>query len=188
MGKVKGPLFGLSASGTIADTLTYAQWKGRPYARERVIPANPRSAAQIGVRTNLTNVVSEWHHPERTREDRTAYNVPARRDRISGYNYFARFYLRVLNDDRSPVYYRGITATKNPDDTLTVSGKVSEADSEILVKIYNRNQVQIGQETTTATGTTINATTTGTYSDAHYVELIDASEKPNGKSGWYTVS
>ena len=187
MGKVKGPLFGLSASGTIADTITYARWKGRPYARERVIPANPRTALQVAVRTNLSEVVTEWHHPDRTHDDRAAYNVPARRDRISGYNYFSRFYLRVLNSDRTPVYYRGITATKNPDNTITINGKISESDADFIVKIYNKNQTQIGQETGTATATTIDFTTTGSYTEAQYVEIVDTAEKPNGKSGWYSV-
>lgn len=46
MAKLTGPLFGLSARGTIADTLTYSAWKGIEYARQRVIPANPQTAAQ----------------------------------------------------------------------------------------------------------------------------------------------
>lgn len=50
MARVSGALLSLTASGTIADTLTYATWKGLPYARTRVIPANPRSVSQTSTR------------------------------------------------------------------------------------------------------------------------------------------
>lgn len=51
MARVGGPLMSLTASGTIAQTLTYAAWKGIPYARTRVIPANPQSVEQTKTRT-----------------------------------------------------------------------------------------------------------------------------------------
>lgn len=41
----------LSASGTIAKTLTYGDWKGIQYARTRVVPANPQSTEQTKTRT-----------------------------------------------------------------------------------------------------------------------------------------
>lgn len=41
----------LSASGTIAKTLTYGDWKGIQYARTRVIPANPQSTEQTKTRS-----------------------------------------------------------------------------------------------------------------------------------------
>lgn len=40
----------LTAAGTIAKTLTYANWKGIQYARTRVVPANPRSTQQTNTR------------------------------------------------------------------------------------------------------------------------------------------
>lgn len=50
MAVVTGPLMSLGASGTIASTLTYARWKGIPYARTRVIPSNPQSTEQTKTR------------------------------------------------------------------------------------------------------------------------------------------
>ncbi len=46
MARLTGALFSLGASGTIAQTLTYGNWKGIQYARTRVIPANPQSSEQ----------------------------------------------------------------------------------------------------------------------------------------------
>jgi hypothetical protein len=42
MAKTTGPLFSLTASGTVGNTITYSNWKGRPYVRRRVIPMNPQ--------------------------------------------------------------------------------------------------------------------------------------------------
>lgn len=53
MAVVNGALFSLSASGTIARTLTYGNWKGIPYARQRVTPANPRSTEQTKTRQSF---------------------------------------------------------------------------------------------------------------------------------------
>jgi hypothetical protein len=60
MARVEGPLFSLEASGTVADTITYSHWKGRNYARTRVIPKNPRSAKQVGVRTLFAFCAAAW--------------------------------------------------------------------------------------------------------------------------------
>ena len=51
MAKPRAPLLSFGASGSIADTLTYASWRGVNYVREKVIPENPRSAAQTQTRS-----------------------------------------------------------------------------------------------------------------------------------------
>jgi len=50
----------IDASGTLADTLTFSKWKGRPYARVRVIPANPKSTGQIGMRSSFRFLSQIW--------------------------------------------------------------------------------------------------------------------------------
>jgi len=46
MAKVVAPLLAFEAKGQIAKTHVYANWRGVPYARRYVIPANPKTAAQ----------------------------------------------------------------------------------------------------------------------------------------------
>jgi len=58
MAKVTGPLMSLSASGTVANTIVFSTWKGRPYVREHVVPHNPKTAGQIGVRANFAGCVA----------------------------------------------------------------------------------------------------------------------------------
>jgi len=50
MALTKAPLFGLDASGTIADALVFSKWKGRTYVRRHAIPSNPKSGTQVGMR------------------------------------------------------------------------------------------------------------------------------------------
>lgn len=46
MATTRAPLLSWSASGAIAKTQVYAEWKGRPYVRRYVVPANPDTAEQ----------------------------------------------------------------------------------------------------------------------------------------------
>jgi len=55
MAKLTGALLSFGSSGSIAKTLVYSKWKGRPYARQHVDPANPRTSAQT-----LTRNAFRW--------------------------------------------------------------------------------------------------------------------------------
>lgn len=58
--KLQGPMFSLGASGSIAGTVTFATWKGRPYARQLVVPHNPKSALQVAFRAMFKFLSQNW--------------------------------------------------------------------------------------------------------------------------------
>lgn len=58
--KVTGPMFSMSASGTIGGVITAATWKGRAYFRSRVTPSNPRSPAQTANRAAFRFIGQNW--------------------------------------------------------------------------------------------------------------------------------
>ena len=60
MAKPTAPLLSFGASGTLAETMVYSKWKGRPYVRRHVIPSNPRSVAQTLTRDIFRNMNSVW--------------------------------------------------------------------------------------------------------------------------------
>jgi len=60
MARTIGPLHSDDASGTFAKALTFAKWKGRSYVRQRVDPANPKSAKQVGVRAMMRFLAQAW--------------------------------------------------------------------------------------------------------------------------------
>lgn len=61
MAKVTGPLFSLTARNTIGKSLTYSSWRGIPYVRTRVIPANPETAAQVSIRELWKTLNNIWN-------------------------------------------------------------------------------------------------------------------------------
>lgn len=60
MVKVTGPGMSLDASGSLAKALVFSKWKGRNYIRQLVIPANPKSGGQVGVRSMFKFLAQDW--------------------------------------------------------------------------------------------------------------------------------
>lgn len=50
----------LAASGTLGKAITFSSWKGIPYARVRVIPANPNTSGQQEVRGVFSTLTEMW--------------------------------------------------------------------------------------------------------------------------------
>lgn len=62
MSKTTAPLLSFGASGAIAKTMVYASWKGRPYVRRHVIPANPNSSEQQLTRNTFRFLTNLWKY------------------------------------------------------------------------------------------------------------------------------
>ena len=60
MAKPTAPLLSFGASGSLAKTMVYSKWKGRPYVRRHVIPANPKSTAQVLTRNAFASANDIW--------------------------------------------------------------------------------------------------------------------------------
>ena len=60
MAKPKSPLLSLGARGTIADSLTFQKRGRATIAREKPIPENPRSEAQLAQRQVYRDAISAW--------------------------------------------------------------------------------------------------------------------------------
>lgn len=60
MPKTVAPLLSWGASGQIAKTQVYSTWKGRPYVRRYVVPANPNSAGQQQTRGVFRYLSKLW--------------------------------------------------------------------------------------------------------------------------------
>lgn len=53
MAKITAPLLSMGARGSIGKSMVIASWKGVKYARQHVVPANPRTTAQQANRTRF---------------------------------------------------------------------------------------------------------------------------------------
>ncbi len=60
MSKTTAPLLSFGANGQLAKTSVYASWKGIPYVRRYVVPANPRTNKQMVTRLLFSKLQSMW--------------------------------------------------------------------------------------------------------------------------------
>ena len=60
MSKVTAPLMSMGASGALGGAIVFSRWKGRPYVRALVVPANPRSDGQVGLRAMFGFLAAQW--------------------------------------------------------------------------------------------------------------------------------
>jgi len=88
MARVTAPLLSLDASGTVGQTMTFAGWKGRNYVRQRVIPTNPRSPSQTGVRSMFKFLAQAW--AGLLAAEKANYDAQAEALQLSSFNVFMK--------------------------------------------------------------------------------------------------
>lgn len=105
MAIVDSPLLSLGAKKSIGKTITFSRVKGQNIARQRVIPSNPRTAAQQAQRSLMSKAVGLWQTGGLTSDDVAAYNrwASAAFRTQSGYNRFAsevtKYLAKGVNED-----------------------------------------------------------------------------------------
>lgn len=60
MAKTTAPILSFGATGTVAKTVVFSRWRGIPYARRHVIPANPNTVDQQATRNVFKTMVEMW--------------------------------------------------------------------------------------------------------------------------------
>ena len=135
MAKVKGPLFSLSASGQIAKTLVYGDWKGIDVVRKYVIPANPNTAAQQQQRGYFGNAVEDWHTDGFTAVDVVAWNLYALAQKVaaSGFNMLVKLKITCAVASESWVALKDclVTAVGAAGAQINITGTVGST-----IKLY----------------------------------------------------
>lgn len=141
MAKLTGALLSMGASGTIGKTLTFGTWKGVPYARQRVIPANPQTVKQTNNRSIWSMIGQAWLYAPVAVQN--AFNAFATGKKLTGRNKFFSDNQKLLATDpvattitgfiMSPGNNGGLPPTNlvvTPgDDQLTLSADVPDAPS-----------------------------------------------------------
>ena len=60
MAKTTAPLLSLGAGGSIAKTVVFSKWRGIPYVRQHVTPANPNTTGQQDTRNVFRTMTEMW--------------------------------------------------------------------------------------------------------------------------------
>lgn len=96
MAKLVGPALSFGASGSVADTVTFSKWRGRPYVRQKVTPGNPNTAEQQLTRNAFSFLQAVFKiAPPLAVAPWTAY---AQGKVMTDRNAFVKFNLPVLRD------------------------------------------------------------------------------------------
>lgn len=108
MPRLTGPLFSLDARQTLGNTIVYSAWKGLNYARMRVIPYNPKSPYQTGVRDTMTfGVLYFTKGTYVAAAQKTWWNTYAEGTNQSGFNRFMKFFVAANYDSGTGTFIYG---------------------------------------------------------------------------------
>ena len=102
MVKLTAPMMSLAASGTLGKAITFSNWKGRAYARTRVIPSNPRSGLQTGMRAGITAAPLLWND-QMDAAARALWDGGVGSEAISGFNLFTRASQKSIRNNYGPI-------------------------------------------------------------------------------------
>ena len=87
MAKWTSPIF-TDIRNKLGNSVVFSMWKGRPYFRSYVIPANPKTNKQTAHRTLLAELVKRYQTINTSDAIKAVWNVIALPKLISGYNEF----------------------------------------------------------------------------------------------------
>lgn len=90
MARTTGPLLSMDASGSVAGTITFAKWKGRNYVRQLVVPANPQSPLQVGMRASMKFLTQFWASGL-TSGNKATWDALAASQAISSFNAYVQY-------------------------------------------------------------------------------------------------
>ena len=91
MARWTSPLFS-DIRNKLGDNVVFSMWKGRPYMRSYVKPANPQSDAQTANRLHMAAIVELYQtYVKGTAANAAAWDAAALSSSISGYNLFTKY-------------------------------------------------------------------------------------------------
>ena len=98
MAKVSRPLQSGSASGQVGKAAVYFDWKGIHAVRSYVIPANPKTTAQVSVRTQFRDCINDWHNLAMNALDKEAWRrfVESVKRPMTGMNAYVSERMKVV--------------------------------------------------------------------------------------------
>ena len=98
MAKVLRPLQSGSASGQVGKAAVHFDWKGIHAVRTYVIPANPKTTAQVSVRTKFRDCIDNWHSTAMGALDKEAWKryVESVKRPMTGMNAYVSERMKVV--------------------------------------------------------------------------------------------
>lgn len=131
MAKTTAPLLSFGGSGQIAKTMVYSTWKGVPYVRRHVVPANPNTLAQQATRTLFAQLREMWKVAPSLVTD--AWNAFALGRPFTGMNKYVGENIRVLRGEADFANFIGSPGAKGGPAPTTWLATTGAGSGEINV-------------------------------------------------------
>lgn len=96
MTKLKAPLLGIKAYGTLANSVTFQRRDRGTFARRKPVPTDPQTDKQLWHRHLYLVLCQYWNGLSAAQK--ATWESDARRKHITGFNYFLRTELNKLGD------------------------------------------------------------------------------------------
>lgn len=135
MARTTAPLLSFDARGQLAKTMVYSSWKGIPYVRRHVIPANPRTTAQQTVRKTFALLREMWKLGPAQLYD--TWNSFAQGRPFTGMNKLVGENVRVLNGETDMNNFIGSPGSKGGLPPVSFVAVAGGAPGEIDVTFVN---------------------------------------------------
>ncbi len=181
MVKLTGPLFSLGASGTIGKTVTYSSWKGRAFARQRVIPHNPRSGGQVGARAMWAFITQAWD--ALTTAEKATWEARAGQTIISPFNAYTSYNAKRFSTFNAPSQEDPALEANTPGTltTFSAAGGVREVvlDVGLSVLADNWGVVVFRSTTTSFTPSITNIVFARLLIDTSTIQIVDTPLDPD---------
>lgn len=129
MVRVYGPMFSVRASGSIGGVATFAEWKGRPYVRKLVIPANPKSGGQLSVRAMMKFLSQYW--ASLSSAEQTDWDTLAAALNVSAFNAFVQYNMNRWGTNLRPSKLHPATEDNTPG-TISVFSATAGSRSVLI--------------------------------------------------------
>lgn len=124
MVKVHAPALSMEASGKLGNSLVFAKWKGRAYARSLVKPHNPKLPAQVGVRSMMRFLAQAWKPLGALAWG--SWDDLAEATNISPFNAYVAYNMRRWRDGKPPTQEYPPAETTTPDTMNSFDGAAGE--------------------------------------------------------------
>lgn len=129
MPKTTAPLLSFGAAGQIGQSMVFSKWKGIPYVRRYVVPANPKTAKQMSNRGVFSMLNGAYlYAPAAIKQ---AFNAYAVGKALTGRNKFFQDNQKLLGVDPKPAGLDGLVMSPGnggglpPTNVVAVGGALS---------------------------------------------------------------
>lgn len=137
MAGVRAPLFGLDASGSIGDAITFSKWKGRAYVRIKATPSNPSSPGQVATRAMMTFQTQAW--AALSAAQKAAWETLAAAENYSPFNAYVSYnmarWTQLQYPKKTPVIAAGVASVLG---ALTLTAGVRQFSLSQVITTANQ--------------------------------------------------